>query len=267
MIRSPAVAGLFYPDDAVQLRNTIEGCIEPAARKRTAVGAISPHAGYMYCGKVCGKVFSRIKIPESVIILGVNHADIGNDVSVASEGLWDMPCGGVRINSRLAQAILRTNSLFVADNEVHEMEHSVEAQIPFLRYFRSDLSFVPIIFKQLSYEKCRLLAKSLAMAIDSYKKDVLVVATTDMTHYESRETTTMKDRLAIDRISALDAKGLFETVRREQISMCGSVPCTIAIATCKALKATKAALVSYATSDQVSGNHDQVVGYAGFVIT
>lgn len=266
MIRSPAVAELFYPKDSVQLQHIIEGCIEPVLNKGTAVGVISPHAGYIYSGKVAGAVFSRIKVPKNVIILGPNHAGVGGFASVALDGAWDMPCGRVRINADLAEIILKQDSRFTEDAKVHAVEHSIELQIPFLQYFRQDVTIVPIIFTYSSYDTCRLAGKALARAICLYKKDVLIVASTDMTHYEPHDIATIKDSFAIDRILAMDGEGLLETVYSNEISMCGVIPVTIALETCKLLKARKASLARYATSGEVSGDYDQVVGYGGFII-
>lgn len=266
MIRPPAVAELFYPKDSVQLQHIIEGCIEPVLNKGTAVGVISPHAGYIYSGKVAGAVFSQIKVPKNVIILGPNHAGVGGFASVALDGAWDMPCGRVRINADLAEIILKQDSRFTEDAKVHAVEHSIELQVPFLQYFRPDVTIVPIIFTYSSYETCQSAGKALARAIRLYKKDVLIVASTDMTHYEPHDIATIKDSFAIDRILAMDGEGLLETVHRNEISMCGVIPVTIALETCKLLKACKASLVRYATSGEVSGDYDQVVGYGGFII-
>ena len=268
MSRTPAVANMFYPGDTHRLKEQLHSFVKPVAEPRTVLAAISPHAGYMYSGGVAGAVFSQIRIPQAVVILGPNHRGIGAPVALAASGTWDMPLGPVPINAALAGLLLQAlpHSTIKDDPQAHTMEHSIEVQIPFLQVLRSDVSIVPIALSHLRYPSCQEIGQSLAKGVQDYGKEVLLVASTDMTHYESQDVARSQDQLAIEQILALDAEGLYETVARHNISMCGVIPTTIVLAACKALGATKAELIQYATSGDVTGDYAQVVGYAGFVV-
>jgi AmmeMemoRadiSam system protein B len=267
MSRSPAVENMFYPGDRRKLRDQLKAFVKPSSAPKRVLAAISPHAGYMYSGGVAGAVFSQIKIPESVVILGPNHRGLGARVAVESTGSWEMPMGAVPINETLARLIIdKAGDTIQADPEAHAMEHSIEVQIPFLQALQADLTIVPICVSHIVLTACEQVGLALADVVRDYGKPVLLVASTDMTHYESQEAAKTKDHLAIDRILDLDPKGLYNVVAENRISMCGVVPTTIVLAACKALEATKAELVQYATSGDVTGDYGQVVGYAGFVI-
>jgi AmmeMemoRadiSam system protein B len=269
MSRLPAVADMFYPGDKGGLKKQLNSFIRRAAEPKSVLAAISPHAGYMYSGGVAGAVFSQIRIPEAAVILGPNHRGIGADVALSASGIWDMPLGPVPINEALAEAILKVSTSGVKvkdDPEAHAVEHSIEVQVPFLQFLRPDVSIVPIALSHLSYDACQVVGQALAQGIQDYGKEVLIVASTDMTHYESQQSANAKDKLAIDRILDLDSRGLYETVARHRISMCGVIPTTIMLEACKVLGAAMAELVRYATSGDVSGDYAQVVGYAGFIV-
>jgi AmmeMemoRadiSam system protein B len=268
MSRTPAVANMFYPGDTRRLKEQLHSFVKPVAEPRTVLAAICPHAGYMYSGGVAGAVFSQIRIPQAVVILGPNHRGIGAPVALAASGTWDMPLGPVPINAALADLLLQAlpHPTIKDDPQAHTMEHSIEVQIPFLQVLRSDVSIVPIALSHVRYPSCQEIGQALAKGVQDYGKEVLLVASTDMTHYESQDVARSQDQLAIEQILALDAKGLYETVAQHNISMCGVIPTTIVLAACKALGATKAELVQYATSGDVTGDYAQVVGYAGFFV-
>ena len=268
MSRTPAVANMFYPGDTRRLKEELDSFVKPVAEPRTVLAAISPHAGYMYSGGVAGAVFSQIRIPQAVVILGPNHRGIGAPVALAASGTWDMPLGPVPINAALAGLLLQAlpHPTIKDDPQAHTMEHSIEVQIPFLQVLRSDVGIVPIALSHLPYPSCQEIGQALAKGVQEYGKEVLLVASTDMTHYESQDVARSQDQLAIEQILALDAKGLYETVAQHNISMCGVIPTTIVLTACKALGATKAELLQYATSGDVTGDYAQVVGYAGFVV-
>ena len=269
MSRMPAVANMFYPGDKSRLEEQLNVFVKPVPEPKGVLAAISPHAGYMYSGGVAGAVFSQIRVPDTVVILGPNHRGLGATVAVNTSGVWDMPLGPVPINEALAEAILQVSTSVVKmkdDSEAHEMEHSIEVQVPFLQFLQPELSIVPIALSHLNYDACQEIGHALAQGVKDYSKEVLLVASTDMTHYESQETAKAKDKLAIDRILDLDPKGLHETVVRHGISMCGVIPTTIVLDACKVMGAGNAELVQYATSGDVTGDYAQVVGYAGFIV-
>lgn len=268
MSRTPAVANMFYPGDRGQLKEQIDSFLRPVPKPKKVMAAISPHAGYMYSGGVAGAVFSQIEVPEAVVILGPNHRGVGAAVALEASGTWDMPLGPVSINEDLAGSVLKAslNHKIKDDSRAHAMEHSIEVQIPFLQVLRPDVTIVPICVSHVAFHDCEEIARALVQGVRDYGKEVLLMASTDMTHYESQESARSKDRLAIERILDLDPKGLYDTVAKHGISMCGVIPTTIVLAASKELGATKAELVHYATSGDVTGDYAQVVGYAGFIV-
>jgi len=269
MSRVPAVANMFYPGEKDRLEEQLSSFVKPVAEPRKVLAAISPHAGYMYSGGVAGAVFSEIQIPETVLILGPNHRGAGAHVALPASGTWETPLGPVSINEDLAQSILKVSTSGVKiqdDHQAHAMEHSLEVQIPFLQFLRPEVRIVPVALSRLSFPACQEVGHAVVKGIQGYGEDVLIVASTDMTHYESQDAAKAQDQLAIDRLLKLDASGLYDTVARHRISMCGVIPTTITLDACKALGAGTTELVRYATSGDVTGDYGQVVGYAGFIV-
>jgi len=261
------VAGYFYPENSGALRDMIERMVDPDAQKVKAIGAISPHAGYVYSGKVAGSVYSSIILPENFIILGPNHQHVSSSVSIMNQGCWETPLGDVSIDTKLAGLIVKRSDLLKESAENHAQEHSLEVQVPFLQYLKGKISFVPISISHFaSYEDLEALGKAIAEAIVEYGEDVLIVASTDMSHYVSQEVAKEKDFLAIEKILDLDARGLYDVVKTENISMCGFQPTSATIIASNELKAKKAELIKYQTSGDVSGDFLKVVGYAGIRI-
>lgn len=272
MIRPPAVAGRFYPDDPARLGETLDSLLAaPAAEKETvkkivARACIVPHAGYMYSGAVAGEVFRRIEIPSRVILIGPRHYPRGAPLAIVSEGAWQTPLGLAPIDSPLANKIASACPLLREDNVAHSTEHSLEVQLPFLQRLVPAFSFVPIVIASVSYDNLELLGRGLAEVLRSERDPVLLIASSDMNHYESDAVTRIKDRKAIDRILEIDPRGLYDTVRREEISMCGYGAAVAMLIAMRELGATRAELLRYATSGEVNGDMSEVVGYAGMVI-
>jgi len=275
MLRQPAVAGRFYEGTPALLKKEVGAFIEEDLKKEKAIGIVCPHAGYVYSGSVAGAVYSRIIIPQTVILMGPNHTGIGKAVSVFPEGEWTMPNGVVPVNNKLAELILEYSKTASADHHAHQYEHSLEVQIPFIQYFSKDFSIVPITIMDTSLKTCQSLGEGIAKAVLELKKrekekggngDVLIVSSTDMTHYESHDSAKTKDKKAIDKILSLDAEGLHKTVKEYGISMCGFAPTVSMLYASKMLGAKKAKLIKYMTSGEVSGDYQQVVGYAGIII-
>ena len=267
MTRQPVVSDQFYPGDPTVLRQALARYIPaiPPEKKEKALAVIVPHAGYVYSGAVAGETFARVKVPETALILGPNHTGNGQPLALGISD-WSMPLGPVPIERSLAVSILRNSEVIVDDDIAHLHEHSLEVQVPFLQFFQKNLHIVPIVVSHISYDDCRRAAHDLALAIREFGEPVLMVASTDMTHYESRQSASAKDHLALERIQALDPHGLYETVVGNRISMCGIIPTTITLLTVQELGATRAELVHYTDSGEVSGDTNQVVGYAGLVI-
>jgi AmmeMemoRadiSam system protein B len=268
--RHPAVAGRFYPRNPAALRADLKSHLFPddagEETKTNSLGCIVPHAGYMYSGPVAGAVFSKIDIPRHCIILGPNHTGLGRPLSIMSEGTWETPLGAVPIASDLATALKAAFSPLTEDSEAHYAEHAIEVELPFLQTLQPDITFVPIALGTGQFEVLNALGHALAKVITSQDEPVLIIASSDMNHYESDEITRMKDAKAIERILALDARGLFDVIKKENISMCGFGPVVTMLSAAKRLGATSAELVNYATSGDVSGDREMVVGYAGVVV-
>jgi len=269
MLRTPAVAGQFYPGTEASLLKTLSSLIpdiQPAERNE-ALAVISPHAGYIYSGGVAGETIGRVKVPENVIILGPNHTGHGAPVALMGQGAWDMPMGEVPVNRELAAEIAKSSQQIEMDDVAHRFEHSLEVQVPFLQYMQKNLTIAPIVVSHISYQTCVSVGQGIADAIKNYGKPVLILASTDMTHYESRHSASAKDSLALERIKALDPEGLYNTVVGNRISMCGIMPTTVTLVAALALGAKKAQLIRYTDSGERSGDTDHVVGYAGLVIS
>jgi MEMO1 family protein len=264
--RYPAVAGRFYPKDRETLEQNVRGYLSPQAAPIPAFGCIVPHAGYMFSGAVAGAVFANIDLPKNIIVLCPNHTGKGCPLAIISSGEWETPLGQAPINSPLAEALKKRFSALTEDQDAHRSEHAIEVELPFLQARRPDFSFVPIALGTGQFETLQDLGDAVAKVVLAQDERILVVASSDMNHYENDAITRIKDRKAIDRILSLDARGLFETVKREEISMCGFGPAIVMLTAVKGLGATCAELVKYATSGDVSGDREMVVGYAGVVV-
>lgn len=266
MLRRPAVSGRFYARAPDQLRHQVEQYIEKDLPRRPARLLVCPHAGLTYSGPVAGAVYSRVQVPNTILLIGPNHTGLGPEVSVYREGGWSMPNGTVPIDRDLAVTLVERCALAEFDTEAHKFEHCIEVQLPFLQYFQPDLLIVPVIMMSIDLAVCRQLGEAMADAIREAARPVLLIASTDMTHYEPDATARKKDRWAIDEILALDPVGLHRVVREKQISMCGYAPTVAALFATLRLGAGQAHLVRYMTSGETGGDTNQVVGYAGIVI-
>ncbi|MGO9590924.1 MAG: AmmeMemoRadiSam system protein B [Candidatus Acidiferrales bacterium] len=273
MIRPPAVAGAFYPSDARELARQIDGFTNaatpaPAAAsaKIAARGCVVPHAGYMYSGHVAGAVYAAIEIPARCILLGPRHFPRGEAMAILTEGSFATPLGEAEIDSTLARELAHECPRLREDAVAHEREHSLEVQIPFLQRLAGDFRFVPVVLATDRYPAIEELGHAVARVVAAQKEPVLVIASSDMNHYESDAITRAKDERAIARILALDPQGLYDTVRREHISMCGYAATVAMLVAVRELGASEARLVRYATSGDINGDREGVVGYAGIVI-
>jgi hypothetical protein len=269
MIRPPAVAGTFYPSDARELAQQIDGFTNgasAAAPKIVARACVVPHAGYMYSGHVAGAVYASIEIPARCILLGPRHYPRGEAMAILTEGAFATPLGEAEIDSALARELAYECPRLREDAVAHEREHSLEAQIPFLQRLAGNFRFVPVVLATDRYPAIEELGHAVARVVAAQKEPVLVIASSDMNHYESDVITRVKDERAIARILALNPQGLYDTVRREQISMCGYAATAAMLVAMRDLGATEARLVRYATSGDINGDRERVVGYAGIMI-
>jgi len=267
ILRHPAVAGRFYPGDPDDLRSEARDYLSQTTQRPVkAIGCIAPHAGYMYSGHVAGAVFARIEIPERCVVLCPNHTGMGRALAVMSEGSWQTPLGEVPIDAQLAGALKERFPALQEDSAAHRAEHAAEVELPFLQLRQPRLRFLPIALGTAQFEVLAELGTALAEVIASQEESVLIVASSDMNHYESDAVTRAKDHRAIERILTLDARGLFDVVTQQDISMCGFGPAVAMLTAARQLGAKSAELVKYATSGDVSGDRDMVVGYAGMVV-
>ena len=266
MLREPAVAGTFYPANPARLRQEVENYLRPEERKVEAIGLVSPHAGYMYSGHVAGAVLSRIEIPDKVIVLCPNHTGNGAYAAINQYGSWLTPLGEVPIDAHLARRLVELVPWLQEDSAAHRREHALEVQLPFLQIAHPGFSFVPLCLSHFRFGECQSLGQGLAQLIEESEEKILILASSDMNHYESQERTLLKDQRAIDAVLALDPERLYRTVHEEGISMCGIIPTTTMLIAAKKLGATQAELVKHATSGDVNGDYSGVVGYAGIVV-
>ena len=268
-VRSSAVAGRFYPDHPDRLLREIHEYTGPVQTRISAIGCVAPHAGYMYSGHVAGAVYARLEIPQHCIVLCPNHTGRGVPLSIMTATAWQTPLGEVAPSTDIALRLLQNFPHLQEDSAAHRSEHAIEVQLPFLQAEQPNLHIVPIAVGTSELRVLCQLGEAIASVIgdreDSDQK-VLIVASSDMNHYESDAITRVKDHKAIDRVLALDARGLWEVVMREDISMCGFGPTVAMLTAAKILGATKATLVRYATSGDISGDTDAVVGYAGMIV-
>jgi AmmeMemoRadiSam system protein B len=266
--RAPIAAGKFYASSSAELKKQIEAFSSDTQDRLKAIACVLPHAGYIYSGRVAAETVARIRVKEKIVLIGPNHTGYGKPFSLISSGVWQTPLGEVAIDSQLAEKILKFSKYLEHDELAHTYEHSLEVELPLLQYVRSDIQIVPIIIASADAGVLKQIGRDIALAIEDLKlKDsVLIVASSDLTHYESKDQAKIKDDQAIDAILKLDEDMLLEKVKKYDISMCGVNAVAAMLAGAKILGATRSQLVSYRTSGDVSQDYDSVVGYAGIII-
>jgi len=266
MVRKPAVAGRFYPGNRARLEAEIRSYFDEGTSRVKSFGVVSPHAGYVYSGKVAGQVFSRVEIPKRVVVMGPNHRGVGGRIAVMSEGTWETPLGEVSLDNELTAKLMAAIDIAEDDSRAHALEHSLEVQVPFLQAIRTDFLLTPITLGGLSLKQCLTLGDALAGVIDELGEHVLMVASSDMTHYEPDTDARARDREVIDLMLSLDPEGVFRIVQEKGITMCGVMPVTAMLRAARTLGATEVDLVDYMTSGDTSGDYSSVVGYAGLIV-
>jgi MEMO1 family protein len=269
VLRLPAVSGRFYPANPAELTSVVHRLAMPplGARRVSVKACLLPHAGYLYSGRVTGAVFSRLALPRKILILGVRHFPRGEHVAILSNGAWRTPLGDAPIDKLLAQALRADCPLFREDSVAHSQEHSLEVQLPFLQVLAPGFTFVPIALGTVRFEDLVSVGQALARVLGESLEEILLLATSDLNHYEDLATTRAKDQKAIEQLLALDARGLYDTCRNERISMCGLGPSVAMLTALRQMGAKRAELVRYETSADVSGDTSAVVGYAGMIFS
>jgi MEMO1 family protein len=271
VIRQPAVAGQFYPADAAEVSAALDALIPYVIPKRKAIAVVCPHAGWMYSGHTAGLVYSSVEIPDRVILVGPNHRDAGSRYAVYGSGAWHTPMGDVPIAESLALALLGNCGLLAEDTRAHAHEHSLEVQLPMLLRANPNVHVVPLLIggswpESGGRRELKEIGTALAKCIKECDQPVLLVTSTDLNHYENQEASHVKDRLVLDAIVKLDPDALMDRVIDADVSMCGVAATYIVMWAALGLGATRAELLEYRTSGDVSGDFTRVVGYGGVVI-
>ena len=265
MLRLPAVAGQFYPGNSRELTAAVQSFTteQKADEKELVRACLVPHAGYMYSGAVAGAVFSRIALTRKILLLGVRHYPRGETLAILSDGTWRTPLGDAPIDRCLAERLRTACPALREDSEAHRQEHSLEVELPFLQVLDPGFSFVPVVVGTRRPEELKELGEGIARVLAESPEDILIVTSSDMNHYEDDETTRDKDQAAIACLLKLDPAGLYEVCRDRRITMCGLGPAVAMLTAMQRLGVKNAQLVRYATSGDVSGDRNTVVGYAG----
>jgi AmmeMemoRadiSam system protein B len=268
VLRLPAVAGRFYPDNPEELTAEVREYAKPRTNhnQRPMQACLVPHAGYRYSGHVAGAVFSQIALPKKFVILGVRHRPPGEPIAINSEGAWRTPLGDALIDEALASALKHECPILREDRVAHSAEHSLEVQLPFLQVLSPGFTFAPIAIGTAHFDDLVAVGEALARVL-SANPEVLLLTTSDLNHYEDDATTRRKDHKAIDQILAMNPRGLYDVCRNEAISMCGLGSTVAMLTALRDLPATRPELVRYATSADASGDTSHVVGYAGFIFS
>ena len=278
-IRAPAVAGTFYEGTAATLSQQIEDCYThplgpgkvpqlSSKKEGNILGLVSPHAGYAYSGPVAAWGFFEVirrQIPEVIVILGPNHRGFGASIALSGKGKWKTPLGKIQIDEELAKKIVALSPLVRFDEKAHQREHSLEVQLPFLQYsYGESFKIVPICIMQQDQSIASKLGEILSQVIRG--KNSLIIASTDFTHYQPKDIAERQDKKALTAILSLNPEDLNRAVSRYRISMCGPGPVMAMLTAASLLGAKTAKLLKYATSGDITGDYEAVVGYASVVV-
>ena len=271
MIRPPAVAGQFYPATSAEVDEALDKIIQPASSKRRAIAIVCPHAGWMYSGHTAGLLYSSVEIPDRVILVGPNHHNVGSRYAIYSAGAWHTPVGDVPVAEPLASDLLDSCDLFAEDARSHAQEHSLEVQLPMLLRANPNVRIVPLMIggnwpESGGRRDLQEIGTAIAQVVRSYGRPVLLLASTDLNHYESQETAKIKDKLVLDAVVNLDYEALMDRVISVEVSMCGVASTYVVLCAAEKLGAKHAELLEYRTSGDVSGDFTSVVGYGAVVI-
>ncbi|HEX7809357.1 MAG TPA: AmmeMemoRadiSam system protein B [Thermoanaerobaculia bacterium] len=270
IIRPPAVAGMFDESSPERLRAQVDACFdanESAETKSPFIGAVVPHAGLMYSGHVAAAFYALAELPKRFIILCPNHTGAGHFAAINREGVWRMPFGDVTIDTPLADALMTKSKLLAEDSRAHAREHSLEVQLPFLQQLAGDFTFVPICLGAHRYDFAEEIGRAIADVIKDAHEPVGILASSDLNHYEDQKETLRKDAIAINAVLQREPRELWRVVDEYDVSMCGFIPATTMLIAANALGASRAKLIKHATSGDISGDYERVVGYASVLVS
>ena len=263
-MRAPAVSGQFYPRNIDDLDMEISRCFEgvPAGEKQV-LGAVVPHAGYIYSGNTAAHVYSMLPEADTFVLLGPNHTGYGSPVSVSGEK-WSTPSGEVGPDMEFIKALPKR--IIDTDEMAHKYEHSIEVQIPFLQHRFSDFNIVPICMGMQDEETAIDVGKELAEAVRRVNKKIVIIASSDFSHYKKDKVAREDDAYFINSILKMDIPGFYRKLYERNASVCGYGPIAAMLTASKELGAKKATLLKYSTSGDTTGDFSAVVGYAGIIV-
>ena len=274
-IRTPAVAGMFYPKEKSKLQSTIQDCIsheygigERHQTQEKIYGAICPHAGYMYSGPVATHSFDSITNQdfELAVILGPNHWGIGCNIATMKDCSWETPLGPVDVDSDAAKQINEISKLIEIDYFSHTRDHSIEVQVPMLQeFYKKTFKILPIILNDQDYEFALEIGSAIAK-IAKIKKTI-IIGSSDFTHYEENDFAHKQDKALIEPILKLDVQKFYKVLTERRVSACGYGAIASTMVACKELGAKQGRLLKYATSGDIAGDTSSVVGYASIVFS
>jgi AmmeMemoRadiSam system protein B len=279
-VRRPTQAGTFYEGTAESLKRQIENCflheLGPGkipeivkAGPRHVLGLVSPHAGYMFSGPVAAHAYYKLASdgkPDVAVIFGPNHTGHGSALALMDEGFWRTPLGDVEVDSDVASQIVHESHIVDVDESAHRFEHSIEVQLPFLQYlYGSNFKIVPVCFLMQDLSSAREVGKATAKVLAG--KSAIIIASSDMTHYEPQERAAKKDKLALEAVESMDEAKFYSIIETQGMSICGYGPIIALITAAKNLGAKEAKLLCYETSGDVIGDYSSVVGYAAVCFT
>jgi len=273
-LRRPAVAGSFYPADKGELIQLIKdsylhplgpGRLPPAPESRAGtLACLAPHAGYIYSGPVAAHSYLHVSSmldPDLILVVAPNHYGIGSGVSAYMKGEWETPLGRLRVDAQAAEELSRATGILDFDPTAHQLEHSLEVQLPFLQSIYGDA--VPILPVSISFQDLETTA-TLARGISEIARSrrTVIIASSDLTHYEPAVEAKRKDLALISQVERMDAEAFYSTLQRTGVTACGYGAISTVMQAAKLLGLTKAQLLKYASSGDTTGDNNQVVGYA-----
>lgn len=277
MLRKPAVAGMFYPDDSEELVKTIEDCflhsfgpgkipdIESFEGNDYPVNLMVPHAGFQYSGTIAAHSYCELAkngFPEVFIIIGPNHTGLGSEVSVFNKGEWITPLGNIQIDEEFADTLISFSDFASADFAAHMREHSIEVQLPFLQYFSNDFKIVPVVLGSQTISAANDLAAAILKAGEKLDESYCVIASSDLSHFNTQERANKVDGFVLEDIENMDEFKLLEEIIQYNITMCGYGPVMTTMILSKMCGKNTSEILAYKTSGDISGDLSSVVGYA-----
>ena len=276
-VRTPAVAGLFYPKSKQELKSSVRNCflhtygpgkIPPSSQDKRIIGIICPHAGFEYSGPIAANSYYTIasQRPDLVIIIGPNHWGIGKNVATMKEGIWRTPLGDIEVDTESATEINKISKLIEFDSFSHTRDHCLEVQLPMLQeIFSHKFKLLPLILIDQSHHAANEIGNAIARVAKIRK--TLIIGSSDFTHYEPNDFAHEQDKALIDTIIDLNVDRFYSTLEKKQVSACGYGAIASTMIACKELGAVKGTLIKYATSGDITGNKSSVVGYASIVFS